>query len=204
MPKQELNEIRESKVVSIKRNEKEDYTPKDKSGNAMGTLKGFDITFENGDEGITRSSKETPRFKEGESAQYKTEILTSEKNPDWQKKIFKYYDPKPQKGSGSLWNDPVFRKRDTYLKSLDISSNIILKLQKEKEANEEAFYSIASQVYQTVLSKAENDKSKEKLMIDAFYSALMCQDIAIFTCKSTKEVINLAIKFFNELLKIEN
>jgi len=80
-----------SKVVSIERNEKEDYKGS----------KAYTVTFEDGSVG-TNLAKDECKFKEGESMEYELFKVTSIKNPDWSKNTIKF--PSEFKGgySGSF------------------------------------------------------------------------------------------------------
>lgn len=200
MPQEELKEIKKSTVVSLERNENEDFTP-EKDGKKMQTLKGYNIEFQNGDKGVTRTNKNEPKFVVGEEAMYKTKILTSEKKPDWKKYIFTYYQAE-QRGE-SMWQDVVFRQRDMFLKCQEIAVRIIVVLGKHNEVNKESLGKIANSIYKTVKQQAGEDNKKERLILQSFWAVLEYTELACYTFEKTSDIIDEAILLFDETLKIE-
>lgn len=201
MPKSEVNEIKESKVVKLQRNENDDYTP-EKDGKKLQTLKAYDIEFENGDKGTTRTNKEEPTFAIGDTIYYKTTVLTSEKNPEWEKKIFTRHRPNPKQES--IWNDMRFRSRDMYLKSVEIAVRMIELLGKTEDmTDKEAFGKIAGKVYETIKQNTEEDNKKERLLYQSFYAVIAAGVLPAFQYQGTMDIINQALELYNKTLKIE-
>jgi len=201
MPVEELKEVKKSKVTKLTRNEKEDYTP-EKDGKKMSPLKGYDIEFENGDKGSTRTNRDEPKFKVGEEAHYKTKVLTSDKNPDWSKKIFTYYQPNPQ--HESIWSDIVFRSRDLYLKSTEIAVSMVDALGKlDTLDNKEAFGKIVNHVYKTIKEKTAEDNKSERLMYQSFWVAIQIGRLPAYNYEGTQDIIKQAVDIYNKVLKIE-
>lgn len=202
MPVKELNEIKESKVVKLQRNEQDDYAPKDEKGNQLPKLKAYDIKFENGDVGTTRTNKEEPTFKEGDTIYYKTKVLTSDKNPDWEKKIFTRHSPNPKQES--IWNDMTFRSRDLYLKSVEIAVRMIDLLGKNDDiTSQDAFGKIAGKVYQTIKENTSEDNKKERLLYLSFHAVIEAGQLPAFKYEGTMDIINQALDLYNKTLKIE-
>jgi len=201
MPVKEENEIKEAKVTKLERNESEDYTP-EKDGQKLQTLKAYNIEFDNGDKGTTRTNKEEPTFKVGDTIYYKTKVLTSDKNPDWSKKIFTRHKPNPKQES--IWNDMTFRSRDLYLKSVEIAVRMIELLGKTEEmTSKEAFGKIANKVYETIKQNTEEDNKKERLLYQSFYAVMATGVLPAFNYGGTLDIINQALEVYNKTLKIE-
>ncbi len=180
MPITKGTEVKKSKVKVCNRNPKNDY----KSPNGM--LYAFDVEFENGDKGEYMSKNEdAPKFKEGEVASYKVDVMTSSKNPDWSKNLIKYHSEFERGGSKGGYKPKTPAQRASILFQVIISSLYELANNNHEHVTTDQISALAPKILKIAFLKIKEKKDDNIETLSIEYSSAM---------KLTFQALSLAAK----------